>query len=149
MNQAPVVLYAEDNRGDVLLVQRTFRRLTAQLALQVVEHGDAAVEYLAGEGDYCDRDRYPLPNLMLLDLNMPRRSGFEVLEWLQSQPSLQFPVAMLTTSDNAEEVAQAYSLGASFYLIKPLRLEQLIQLLYTTNLAEVAGLPPPETSPYE
>jgi CheY-like chemotaxis protein len=129
MSQGQVNLLAEDNRGDVLLAQRAFRHLSAEHLLYVVEHGDAVIDYLTGVGDYAERDRYPLPNVLLLDLKMPRRSGFEVMEWLQQQPDLQIPIVILTTSTSHIEIERAYSLGASFYIVKPITLKTLAETL--------------------
>lgn len=129
MSENPVILLAEDSRSDVLLAQRAFRKLNAAYLLHVVENGDAAVSYLAGIGDYSDRDRYPLPVLLLLDLKMPRKSGFEVMEWLQQQPHLQLPVVVLTTSSGQDELDRAYSLGAKSYMFKPITLSTLSDIL--------------------
>jgi CheY-like chemotaxis protein len=129
MRKHSVILLAEDNRGDTLLVQRAFRQLDAPYVLNVVEHGDAAVDYLAGNGTYADRDRYPLPALLLLDLKMPRRSGFEVMEWLQHQSDIELPVVILTSSTDPSEMQRAYQLGAKSYILKPLTLDMLLPLL--------------------
>lgn len=129
MSRGQVILLAEDNRGDVLLAQRAFRNLSTEYLLYVVEHGDAVIDYLMGVGDYAERDRYPLPNVLLLDLKMPRRSGFEVMEWLQQQPDLQIPIVILTTSTSHMEIERAYSLGASFYIVKPITLKTLAETL--------------------
>ncbi len=136
MSENSVILLAEDNRGDTLLAQRAFRQLNAPYVLNVVEHGDAAVDYLAGNGTYADRDRYPLPALLLLDLKMPRRSGFEVMEWLQQQPNLELPVVILTSSTDPNEMQRAYQLGAKSYLLKPLTLDMLQPLL---KFAEISS----------
>ena len=129
MRKHSVILLAEDNRGDTLLVQRAFRQLDAPYVLNVVEHGDAAVDYLAGNGTYADRERYPLPALLLLDLKMPRRSGFEVMEWLQHQSDIELPVVILTSSTDPSEMQRAYQLGAKSYILKPLTLDMLLPLL--------------------
>lgn len=129
MSQARVILMAEDSRADVLLAQRAFRNLTFPYKLQMVEHGDAVVEYLTGKGDYHDRDRYPFPNLLLMDLKMPRRSGFEVMEWLQQHPQLQLPIVVLTTSNNQNEIDRAYKLGAKLYLLKPITFTTLSEII--------------------
>lgn len=140
-----IILLAEDNRGDVLLAQRAFRNLKVPHILQVVEHGDAAVDYLAGTGSYADRDRYPLPDLLLLDLNMPCRSGFEVMDWL-NQSLIQVPVVILTTCHSQSEIDHAYQLGAKAYGFKPLTFNTLLQILKSINLdGSIAALP--DTAP--
>ncbi|HEU4326317.1 MAG TPA: response regulator [Roseiflexaceae bacterium] len=114
------VLLVEDNQNDVLLLQRAMRRAQWTNPVQVVEHGDAAIAYLAGDAPYDNRARYPLPGLVLLDLKLPRRSGLEVLAWLRAQPALRcLPVVVLTSSKEHRDVSQAYQLGVNSYLVKP------------------------------
>jgi CheY-like chemotaxis protein len=114
------VLVVEDDSNDVLLLQRAMRKAQWVNPIQVVEHGDAAIAYLAGASPYDDRQRFPLPGLVLLDLKLPRRSGLEVLAWLRAQPRLKgLPVVVLTSSREHKDIQQAYALGANSYLVKP------------------------------
>lgn len=114
------ILVVEDDSNDVLLLQRSMRKAGWSSPVQVVEHGDAAIDYLAGRPPYADRARYPVPGLVLLDLKLPRRGGLEVLAWLRAQPALRrLPVVILTSSRETQEVNQAYQLGANSYLVKP------------------------------
>jgi CheY-like chemotaxis protein len=131
MSEAPAtILLVEDDPNDVLLVQRAFRRAGVDSPIQVVADGEAAVDYLAGRGPYADRERHPLPALMLLDLKLPRRSGFEVLEWLRRQPRLRrLPVVILTSSALTADTRRAYELGANSYLVKPLEFDALQDML--------------------
>ena len=125
------ILLVEDNPVDILLMQRAFRneKLT-DISLQIVKDGDAAVFYLNGEGNYGDRDRYPIPEIILLDLKLPRRSGHEVLAWLKQQPKLKrVPVVILTSSGEKIDVNQAYDLGVNSYLVKPVSFTSLAALL--------------------
>src|SRR5205807_5891563 len=81
---------------------------------------EEAIEYLKGEGKFADRQEHPLPSLLLLDLNMPLRNGFEVLEWLRLQPGLRrLLVIVFTSSQLPEDVNRAFELGANSYLVKP------------------------------
>lgn len=123
------VLLVEDDANDILLMQRAFDK--AQLAGPLhVSDGDEAVAYLAGEGSYADRARYPLPVLILLDLKLPRKSGLEVLDWLRRQPGLKrVPVVVLTSSEERKDVNQAYDLGANSYLTKPVAFQELLELV--------------------
>lgn len=139
MSEHPVILLAEDNLGDILLAQRAFRQLNAPYVLNVVKDGDATIDYLAGQGEYADRDRYPLPALLLLDLKMPRRSGFEVMEWLQQEPDLELPIVILTTSSEPNEEKRAYNLGAKSYFMKPLTLDTLLKALKFIEKLETDG----------
>ncbi|MBD2016565.1 response regulator [Microcoleus sp. FACHB-53] len=140
------ILLVEDNPADILLIQRAFRQADlSHISLQIVRDGDAAVLYLSGEREYLDRERYPLPMLMLLDLKLPRRSGHEVLEWLRQQPDLKrLPVIMLTSSREVFDVNQAYELGANSYLVKPIGFAALVEMLKTLNLYWLMLNEPPE-----
>lgn len=140
------ILLVEDNPADILLIQRAFRQADlSHISLQIVRDGDAAVLYLSGEREYLDRERYPLPILMLLDLKLPRRSGHEVLEWLRQQPDLKrLPVIMLTSSREVFDVNQAYELGVNSYLVKPIGFTALVEMLKTLNLYWLMLNEPPE-----
>lgn len=130
-----VILLVEDDPNDVLLIQRAFRKANLENPLQVVNDGEAAIHYLAGEGAYADRNQYPLPVLILLDLKLPRRSGFEVLEWLRDQPTLRrIPVVVLTSSRESPDVNWAYDLGANSYLVKPVGFDDLVEMVQTLGL---------------
>jgi CheY-like chemotaxis protein len=130
----PVVLIAEDSEDDVIMLRRAFRQLGHTGPVQFVRDGEQAIAYLAGNGRFSNRDEFPLPNFILLDLKMPRKSGFEVLEWISKQPSLaQVRTVVLTTSDAVVEVNRAYELGAASFLTKPLNFTEFkdtIQVLF-------------------
>ncbi|AFZ17548.1 response regulator [Allocoleopsis franciscana] len=140
------ILIVEDNPADILLIQRAFRQADlSHISLQIVRDGDAAVLYLSGEGEYSDRECYPLPMLMLLDLKLPRRSGHEVLEWIRQQPDLKrLPVIMLTSSRETLDVNQSYDLGVNSYLVKPIGFTALVEMLRTLNLYWLMLNEPPE-----
>src|SRR5689334_8202570 len=91
-----IILVAEDDENDVLLIKHLFKTCNVQNPLQVVSDGEEAISYLKGEGAFSDRLRHPLPILFLLDLVMSRKGGLGVLEWLQTQPRPPFPVIILT-----------------------------------------------------
>jgi len=112
------VLVVEDDPGDQLLIREVFEEHDASGALTIVEDGVAALEFLHHEGAY---DTAPRPTLVLLDLNLPKRSGHEVLEHIRSDRDLQaLPVVVLTTSEEEQDVVRAYSRGANAYVTKPL-----------------------------
>ncbi|NEQ31500.1 MAG: response regulator [Leptolyngbya sp. SIO4C5] len=124
------ILLVEDDSNDILFIQRAFRRVNATNSIQIVKDGDAAVDYLAGVGTYADRDRYPLPALILLDLKLPRRSGVEVLEWIKQQPALKrIPVVVLTSSRESPDINRSYDLGVSSYLVKPVSFDSLATMI--------------------
>lgn len=141
------ILLVEDNPADILLMRRAFRKEElVNTSLQVVADGDAAVSYLSGEGEYGDRDRYPFPDVVLLDLKLPRRSGHEVLAWIKQQPELKrLPVVILTSSRECIDLNRAYDLGANSYLVKPVGFPALVKMLnilhaYWLNYNEIPNL---------
>ncbi len=115
------LLLVEDNPADILLIQRVFRSENFKnVSLQIVTDGDAAIFYLSGEGEYADRGVYPLPTIILLDLKLPHRSGYEVLAWIKEQPQLKrLPVIVMTSSKQQADVNKVYDLGVNSYLVKP------------------------------
>ena len=132
MNQNDcVILLAEDDPNDVLLIQRALQRSNIVNPLQVVRDGADAVAYLNGDLQYGDRERYPLPVLLLMDLKMPRKSGLEVLEWLRQQTGglRRLPVVVLTSSNQSLDINRAYDLGANSYLVKPAGFDSLLELV--------------------
>ena len=133
------VLYAEDEDNDAYLMQRAFSKAGVSNPLHVVVDGAAAIRYLSGDGEYSDRAKYPLPCLVLLDLNLPRQSGLEVLEWARAQSTLQgLPIVILTSSSQDRDIGSAYELGANGYLVKPPSSDRLIEIV--TGLRDVCLL---------
>jgi CheY-like chemotaxis protein len=129
------VLLVEDNTTDALMVQRAFKKANLQYPVQVVDDGDKAVAYLSGSDPFHDRDQYPFPVLLLLDLKLPRRSGLEVLEWLKRQPMIKrLPVVVLTSSKENTDINRAYDLGANSYLVKPVDFDPLLEMVKRLGL---------------
>jgi len=126
MIQDPIVLLVDDSENDVVLMRIVFERAGFVQPLQRAFDGNEAIAYLRGDGRYGDRAQFPLPTVMLLDLNMPRKNGFEVLEWIRRQPALErLHVYVLTASSRPEDIERAYHLGANSYLVKPGNLDGL------------------------
>lgn len=131
----PTILLAEDDPDDAFLLQRALRKASFDNPVVHVHDGVEATDYLAGAGAFDDREVHPLPAVILLDLKMPRRSGFEVLAWLRDQPSLgRLPVVVLTSSRESADVNRAYELGANSYLVKPGSNEDLLEIARTLGL---------------
>ncbi len=129
------ILLVEDDENDVMLLQRAFRRAAIINPLQVVRHGDDAVAYLEGTGEFADRTLHPLPVLMLLDLKLPRRTGLEVLQWVKERAGVKkIPIIVLTSSKNDDDVNRAYELGANSYVVKPVSFETLLELVKSLEL---------------
>lgn len=124
-----VLLHVEDDPNDVLLLQRAFRKANAQLTIHAATDGDKAVAYLSGADEFADRDKYPLPTVVLLDLKMPRKSGLEVLEWIRRDAKLRrLIVIVFTSSKHDEDVNKAYEIGANSYLVKPVGFDMLVDV---------------------
>jgi CheY-like chemotaxis protein len=125
------ILIAEDEDDEAFLLQRALKKAAITNPLCRVRNGEQVIEYLAGTGAFADRAQYPLPILLLLDLNMPKKSGFEVLAWIRAQPSLQaLAVDILSGSSRDEDIEKALRLGAHLYLKKPITLPDLDHLLH-------------------
>jgi CheY-like chemotaxis protein len=117
---APTLLVAEDDEKDFLVLGRALRKAKFETDLRRVHNGAEAIEYLSGENAFADREAYPFPELILLDLKMPRVGGFDVLIWLRSHEELKnLPAIIFSASDNPSEMQQARELGATAYLVKP------------------------------
>src|ERR1041385_8319073 len=124
------ILLAEDDINDVLLLERAFEKAGLRPSLRVVNDGEAAIEYLSGRGIYADRERFPVPFLLLLDLKMPGTDGFEVLQWLRNDPELKRLLVVVLTSSNLQaDVDRAYELGANSYLVKPVGFDEMLHLV--------------------
>lgn len=130
MNEKRTMLLVDDSQDDLSLLRIAFKKAEVNIPLQEVHNGEEAIAYLKGESPFDDRTKYPLPAVMLLDLNMPMKNGFEVLRWLGSQPSLKrISVIILTASVRLEDVEQALDLGANAFLVKPTNLEGLVRMI--------------------
>jgi len=133
--RAETVLIVEDDPYDTKLIMRAIKKARMLNPVQTVEDGEAAIAYLSGKPPYEDRTLYPLPVLVLLDLKMPKRDGFEVLQWLRSQPALgRVPVVVLTSSNQTLDINRAYELGANSYLVKPVGTDAMVDMLKTVEL---------------
>lgn len=130
-----VVLVAEDDDQHALLIRAALGAARLANPVQIVRDGNEAVDYLGGEGRYADRTSFPAAALLLLDLDMPGRSGLEVLAWLQSRPELShLPAVVLTASEVGEDVTRAYELGAASYLVKPVGFDALLDVVWGLGL---------------
>lgn len=124
------VLHIDDDPNDTELLKAAAREAKALFQIHNVEDGETAMAYLNGAGEYAERARYPLPHLVLLDLKMPRASGFELLKWIRAQPHLcRLPVVILSGSELHEDIRLAFHQGANSYLIKPLGFEALVTMI--------------------
>lgn len=126
-NRAIDILLVEDNPGDVRLTQEAFKEAKLRNALQVCTDGEQALAYLRREGEHAAATR---PDLILLDLNLPKVDGREVLEAIKADPALRhIPVVVLTTSSADEDVLRVYELAGNCYITKPVDFESFIGVI--------------------
>src|SRR3954467_3514664 len=125
-----VVLSVDDNDVDGALLERAFKRTSIAARLFRVSEGPQAMAYLSGDGIYQDRDNYPLPDLVLLDLAMPKMSGMEVLKWIRGQTKVnRTKVLIFTASEKPEDYKSANEIGADGYFLKPTKFDDLKKLV--------------------
>lgn len=127
-NTRPIeILLVEDNAGDVRLTREALRDAKVRNNMMVASDGEEALEYLRQEGKHADAAR---PDLILLDLNLPRMNGFEVLDVIKEDPLLKrIPVVILTTSQAEQDIIRSYNLHANAYVTKPVDLDQFIKVI--------------------
>jgi CheY-like chemotaxis protein len=147
-----IVLYVEDEEFDRFLMQRAFTKAGLGDCLLVVNDGKAAIHYLSGVGEYADREKYPLPAVVLLDLNLPEIHGFEVLNWIRNQPvHSHLPVVVFSSSELEDDQVRARILGANEFIKKPgsgLSFIDVVQKLNARWLGtEPLGQPSPVPAP--
>lgn len=125
------ILLVEDDSADALLIRRALEKTGLDFKFFRLKHGDEAIEYLSGAPPFSQSEAQPLPDVILLDIKLPRRSGFEVLQWIRSQSAAvsRIPVVMLTSSRHMVDVNRAYDLRANGYLTKPETAHQLQEML--------------------
>ena len=144
MTQPSTILYAEDEENDVLFLDLALKRTGLPHLLKSVPDGQQAIEYLAGNVPFADRQLCPLPSIVLLDINMPKKSGFQVLEWIRQQSRFKsLPVLMLTSAVRPEDRRKASQLGADDYFIKPAAPRMLDALVQSLHHRWLSPQPPP------
>lgn len=130
MNERPTILLVDDSENDRFLMRAAFKMAKCDILLQEVHNGELALAYLMGDGPYGDRNAYPLPAVMLLDLNMPKKNGFDVLVWVRAHPVLKhLPISILTASLRVDDVKRCFDLGATSFLVKPSNLDTLATMM--------------------
>lgn len=146
--QRPIdILLVEDSPSDVKLTVLTFEKARVLNTLHVVEDGVAALAFLRQQGEYCSA---PRPDLILLDLNLPKKDGRKVLAEIKADPALQtIPVVVLTTSDAQEDILNSYTLRANCYITKPVTLQQFTKVVESIEnfWLTVVKLPPAPEMP--
>jgi len=135
MISQPAMLYVEDEKSDVLLLRVAFSHARLTNPVHIAVDGAQAIDYLAGNGPFADRSQHPLPALVLLDLNLPKKSGFEVLSWIRQQPQFaSLPVVIYTSSVGLIDKDTTRLLGATDYFVKRSGVSDIAEL--ARSLAE-------------
>jgi len=134
MSDHAVILVVEDREDDILLLRTALHKANLSNPVHFVRDGEEAVAYLRGEGTYANRAEHPLPDLMLLDLKLPRMDGFEVLQWVRRQEGIRaLPIVVLTSSERIQDVNRAYELGANSFFVKEIDFENFVVLNQLLN----------------
>jgi len=126
-----VILLVEDGVNDIYFVRPATQAGGAGHRVCGVNNGEEAIAYLKGEGRFADREKYPLPNVVLTDLKMPGMGGFEILHWLRSNPRYAvIPTLVYSNSHLESDVQEAYRLGANSYIAKPTSIKDMVDILH-------------------
>jgi CheY-like chemotaxis protein len=130
MNEKQTILLVDDSDDDLVLMKHACQTAHFKASVKTVTNGEEAIAYLRGDGTFSNRDKFPLPTVMLLDLNMPKVDGFDVLTWVRTQPVLKrLTIIVLSASGRSEDVERAFDLGANSYLVKPPAMAGLIAMI--------------------
>jgi CheY-like chemotaxis protein len=122
------ILHIEDSEEDLILFQRACEAAGLPAVFHPVLDGPAAVAYLEGKGEFADRSKHPLPDIIILDLNLPGMNGFDFLKWFREESGLSVPVLVFTVSGSVEDKARAMAAGAAGFFVKPKEFETLVRL---------------------
>lgn len=142
-----VILIADDDAEDRMLVKDALEENRLTNAIMFVENGEELIDYLHNRGRFADREKFPTPGLILLDLNMPKKDGREALKEIKADEHLRvIPVVVLTTSKAEEDILRTYDLGVSSFITKPVTFAALVDVMKTLTKYwfEIVELPKPE-----
>jgi CheY-like chemotaxis protein len=138
------ILIADDDNDDRMLIKEALIESRLTNGLHFVEDGEQLMDYLLNKGAFADKEKYPLPGLILLDLNMPRKDGREALKEIKENARLRsIPVIILTTSKAEEDILKTYNLGVNSFITKPVSFAALVEIMKTLNKywLEIVELP--------
>lgn len=140
-----VILIADDDAEDRMLIKDALEENMVTNVLHFAEDGEELMDYLHNKGKFADKIANPLPGLILLDLNMPRKDGREALKEIKANPALRLiPIVVLTTSQAEEDILKTYNLGVSSFITKPVTFSSLVDIMKTISKYwfEIVELPP-------
>jgi CheY-like chemotaxis protein len=139
-----LILIVEDDPNDTFLLKRAFQKTGISLPMHHCCDGAEAMEYLRGDGQYADRQKFPFPRVLITDLKMPRSNGFDLLEWLKNHPECNLiPKIVLSASADLGDVTKAYQLGANCYFQKPSEFDELCNIVELANRFWLKAVLPP------
>jgi len=142
------ILLVEDEENDAMLLKMAFEKNNISNPVQWVRDGMEAVAYLNGDGVFADRKKYPFPEVLLLDLKMPRMTGLELLAWIQEHPDFKIiPTIIMTSSKQEIDIEKAYHLGANTYMTKPCSFDELANMVKLTHEYWAMSAKPKTKSP--
>ena len=127
------ILQVEDDPNDVFFLQRAMKKVGVANPIQIASDGQEAIDYLQGAGKFADRDKFPFPSLVLLDLKLPYVMGLDVRRWIRDRPWTNLPVIMLSASSDDADIAASYRLGANAFVRKPSEARQLEDIVKAIN----------------
>jgi CheY-like chemotaxis protein len=143
MNPNYTILIVEDDESDFYLLQRAFKKNEITNPVQWMKDGMEAILYLQGEGTYADRSKFPFPEVVILDLKLPRMSGLEVLAWIRDRPEYRvIPTIIMSSSQLDVDIQKAYELGANTYFVKPTDFQSLVDLTKSLHEYWLRGTKP-------
>ena len=126
----PTILHVDDDDNDHIFFNLAHRQTKLPANIVAVSDGEQAIDYLDRKGDYADWERAPMPSLVLLDLKLPRQSGFEILKWIRGKSQFdRMPVIILSSSDEPSDKHRAFMMGADCYLVKPVSVSLLVEMV--------------------
>lgn len=146
-HKEPIILYADDDPEDRMLAQDAFEESNIEGQMRFVSDGESLLAYLHQRDPFSDRTMHPLPHLILLDLNMPRKDGREVLQEIKNHEKLRYiPVVILTTSHAEEDIERIYKLGGNSYITKPISYDSLVEIMKTLGMYWLKTVKLPQAS---
>ncbi|MGV3639292.1 MAG: response regulator [Adhaeribacter sp.] len=129
-----IILIADDDAEDRMLLKEALEENRLKNTMQFVENGEELMDYLQHKGKFADKEKFPAPGLILLDLNMPKKDGREALKEIKADPHLRLiPVVVLTTSKAEEDILKTYDLGVSSFITKPVTFTSLVGMMKTLS----------------
>jgi CheY-like chemotaxis protein len=134
INRHCTTLIVDDDENDIFFVKRAFTEINVHCTFHTLKNGQEVVDYLIGAGPYANRELYPMPMMILMDLKMPVMDGFEVLSWLRARPGVKvIPTIVFSSSDVPSDITRAYELGANSFMTKSVTYEGLLLKLQTLS----------------